>query len=169
MKLNSYTSDSIDGKYLLLQLFAFLCGSLLTLIYAPYAMAELSARAPALLIAAIFALAAAFSASMCACVVMPLLSAAFGAAVAFGSVMICAGIKAGGEGVLALSLIILAAVPLHFIIGSASLGAMERVRKALSGGEPLARARYARLYLAAASAAAASTLIVFATFKFIDI
>lgn len=166
MNLTSHPSDSFDTKYLMLQTFSFLCGSLLTLIYIPHKTIQLEASTAALAYALLFMLAAAFLVSFCARLILPLLTAVFGSASAILSVMICSGGEGRNECIW-LAVLMALAVPLHFIFVSLGLKFTDRVKSAINSEGSLSRGDYVQIYCAVFLAATISVLIAAAAVLYI--
>lgn len=166
MNLKHHLPKCFEEKYLLLQTFAFLCGSLLTLVYIPHKSAALAPYAAALLYAGIFMLLAACLSSVCAGVLLPILTALFGAASAFTSLLICEG-SADKIACIWLGALLAAATPLHFLFTSFGLSFADKVRQALRKDAVLCRADYVFVYLAVVSAALLSGLIAAAAVFYI--
>lgn len=133
MDIKERNSYALDSRHAWLLLFLFLCGSLLTLVYAPEL--ELPSgleRNDLLLCAALLLLFSSFlTTSVCGWLFLPLASVAFGVLTAFGANETMAAYAEREREAISYLLVMGGIVPAHFVLGVWGMTNSRRLWRAL--------------------------------------
>ena len=162
MEINKRTPVEYESRYSWLLVFAFLCGSMLSLLYMPEGLrsANFSPEASILCLAVLLPLLPLLSTSVCGRALLPLCFVAFGIMTALDALAACREFYVAREQFYRRAVTAALLTPPCFVMGVAGMRNSERLCSALAAEGSIGKKQYIGMYTMMAAAAAVSSLLL---------